>query len=615
MLKKQKNRESQIYKTRHSLSHILAQAVQKIRPGTKLGFGPPIDNGFYYDFILPEPISEDDFPELEKLIKDIIKEGQKFTREDLPAKDAISRLQKMQEPHKIEYAKELIEKNNLSSLSFYTNGPFVDMCEGPHMSNTGDIPLDCFKLDSIAGAYWRGDERNVMMSRIYTLAFLKRKDLEDYITKREIALQRDHRKLGKELEIFIIDDEVGKGLPLWLPNGTVIRQELEKLAHELEFKAGYKRVATPHITKDNLYRTSGHLPYYQDSMYPPMVLTEDVASESSKDEGTAGSRSRQELYYLKPMNCPHHHKIYASKKRSYRELPLRLAEYGAVYRYEKGGELQGLARVRGMTMNDAHIYCTKEQVKEEFKAVMALHKQIYDLFEFSDYYMRLSLGDREDQKGKYVDNPEAWIYTEKLTKEAMDELEIPYEIAIGEAAFYGPKVDIQFHTVIEREFTVSTNQLDFAIPPRFNLSYVDRDDTEQTPFVIHRAPLGTHERFIALLIEHYGGAFPTWLAPVQIRILPLSIKFLEYSKRLDNELRNLMIRSEVDESDETLSKKIRVGSINKIPILLIIGEKEQSDESVTVRRYGIKEQRTFKFRQFIDDVVGEINSRRHTKEW
>ncbi len=603
------DKNSKLYKQRHSLSHILAQAVQQIRPGAKLGFGPPVDNGFYYDFILPEPITEEDFPDLEARMRKIIADKQVFEREDLSVADAISRLESMEEPHKIEYAKELVEKQNLDSLSFYTNGPFVDMCEGPHVENSRHIPADSFKLSSIAGAYWRGDEKNVMMTRIYAFAFENKKELKQYIAKRELALKRDHRKLGAQLEIYVIDDEIGKGLPLWLPNGSVIRSELEKLAYELEFKAGYHQVATPHITKEGLYKTSGHLPYYKESMYPPMQLHEDGGEVQAVPIAGEG----EESYYLKPMNCPHHHKIYAAKKRSYRDLPIRLAEYGTVYRYEKSGQLQGLTRVRGMTMNDAHIYCTKEQVKDEFKAVMDLHRQLYELFDFSDYYMRLSVRGDEDARGKYVDDPEAWDYTERVVQEAMDEMELPYVTVKGEAAFYGPKIDIQFRTVIDREFTVSTNQLDFAVPPRFDLSYTGSDGAEYTPYVIHRAPLGTHERFIAFLIEHYGGAFPTWLAPVQVRILPVGEAFMDYARKLNAELRGNLIRAEVDDSNETLGKKIRTNTTQKVPIILVVGQKEQSEASVTVRRYGIKQQETLKFSEFKDTVIDEIRTRRHVK--
>ncbi len=598
------HKKTPLYKLRHSLAHIMAQAVQQMRPGALLGFGPPIDNGFYYDFILPEPIAEGDLAELEERMRTIIREDQEFVRRDLPAAQALEELDRMQEPHKIEYARELIEQKGFSSLSFYTNGPFTDMCEGPHVESTSKIRTDCFKLHSVAGAYWRGDERNAMMTRIYGYAFADKKQLKAYVALREEALKRDHRKLGAELDIFVIDDDIGRGLPMWLPNGAVLRRQLESLAEELEFKAGYQRVATPHITKQELYVTSGHLGHYDSDMYPPMVI------EESDEQG----KRIRETYYLKPMNCPHHHRLFASRPRSYRDLPLRLAEYGTVYRYEKSGQLQGLTRVRCMHMNDAHIYCAPQQAKQEFKAVMELHRQLYRIFDFSDYYLRLSVRSPDDPKGKYVEDGEAWQETEKLVRDALDELELDYEAGYGEAAFYGPKVDIQFNTVAEREFTVSTNQLDFAVPRRFGLKYIGRDGNEHTPYCIHRAPLGTHERFVAFLIEHYGGAFPTWLAPVQVRLLPISEKFLEYADKLCAQLRDCLIRAEVDGSDEKLGKKVRSGTVRKIPILLVVGEKEASEESVTVRRYGIKRQRNVKFSQFLDEVKEEIAQRRHVKE-
>jgi len=608
-MKQETEIDSKIYKIRHSLSHVLAQAVQEYRPGAKLGFGPPIDNGFYYDFLLPEPISSDDLPEIEQLMVKIIKNKQAFEREDLPAADALARIEAMGEPHKLEYAKELIENNGLDSLSFYTNGSFVDMCEGPHVDNTIQLPAKAFKLHSIASAYWRGDEKNVSLTRIYAYAFTNPKELKAYIARREEALKNDHRKLGQEFDIFAMDDDVGKGLPLWLPNGTVLRHELEKLARELEFQDGYQQVATPHLTKEGLYHTSGHLPYYAEDMYPPMVLEETMTDEDGAEKKVL------ERYYLKPMNCPHHHKVFDARPRSYRDLPLRLAEYGTVYRFERSGALQGLTRVRGMTMNDAHIYCTKEQIKDEFIRVMELHRRVYKIFDFNDYYMRVSLRDENDAKDKYVDDPEAWEYSEKLIQEAMVEFGHDYVVRKGDAAFYGPKVDIQFKTVAEREFTVSTNQLDFAVPERFGLKYIGPDGEEHTPFAIHRAPLSTHERFIAFLLEHYAGAFPTWLAPVQVRIVPITEKFEDYANKLEAGLRGHMVRAEVDRSNETFNKKVRKNTMSRVPIILIVGEKEEEEGTVTVRRYKIKEQKTMAMATFTDMILDEIKQRTHVREW
>jgi len=608
MLHKQMDPNSFLYKMRHSLSHVLAQAVQQYRPGTKLGFGPPIHNGFYYDFLLPEPISADDLPKIQEIMKEIIRAKQPFHCEDLHGEAALARIEAMGEPHKMEYAKELLAREGLEELRFYTNGPFLDMCEGPHVENTSELPQDGFELENIASAYWRGDERNQMMTRIYGLAFANKKELRQYKQKKAEALKNDHRKLGAEFDIFHIDEMVGKGLPLWLPNGTVLRQELEKLAAELEFKNGYQRVATPQITREELYYTSGHLPYYEEGMYPAMEIKEKVLHESD-----GAIREISERYFLRPMNCPHHHCVFSARPRSYRDLPLRIAEYGTVYRFERSGALQGLTRVRGMTMNDAHIYCSRDQIKQEFINVMHLHKTVYDIFGFSDYYMRVSLRDPENPRGKYVENDEAWAYSEKLIQEAMVDTGLDFVVEKGEAAFYGPKVDIQFLTVADREFTVSTNQLDFAVPARFNLKYIGPDGNEHTPFVIHRAPLGTHERFIGFLIEHYGGAFPTWLAPVQVKIIPITEKFEEYAQKLADDLRGELVRAEVDHSNETFNKKVRNNTMRRIPILLIVGEQEQTDETVTVRRYKIREQQTMPFAEFKAVLREEIRTRTHVK--
>lgn len=606
--------EGQIYRLRHSLAHVLAQAVQKFYPGTKLGFGPPIDDGFYYDFILPTPVTDTDLRTIEKEMRRIVREKQGFHREDLSPEDALKRIEAMGEPHKLEYAKELIQEKGVTTISFYKNGAFLDMCEGPHVGNTSDLPVDGFKLHSIAGAYWRGDERNQMMTRIYAYAYQTAKELEERIAAVATAKEHDHRRLGARLKIFVIREEVGKGLPLWLPNGTVLRTELEKLAHEMEFKAGYVRVATPHITKRGLYVTSGHIPLYETLMYPPMRMHEDAKAGGAVAEQGEGE---MEQYYLKPMNCPHHHMIYASEKRSYRDLPLRLAEYGACYRYEPSGQLQGIARVRGMTMNDAHIYVTAEQLQNEFKAVMELHRKYYELFEFKNYYLRLSLWDPNDAKrrNKYVDDPAAWESTERMVQDALEDMGLYYTVEKGEAAFYGPKVDFQFSSVIDKEFTVSTNQVDFAVPPRFNLRYTDRDGTEKHPYVLHRAPLGTHERFIAFLLEHYGGAFPTWLSPVQVAILPVSDKFSDYARSVEAKLRDLLVRAEMDRTDEHVRKKIRNAAVQMIPLILVVGEKEGGGGTVTVRRRGIEELRTMTLDSFITMVQEEIRERRHVRSW
>lgn len=591
----------ELYRVRHSLAHVLAQAVLDFREGSTLGFGPPIRDGFYYDFALTEPITDEDFPEIERRMRKIIKSGQRFYREELDRNEALERLSEMGEPYKREYALELCDKNGLDALTFYRNGPFVDMCEGPHVDTTKDIPRDAFKLRSVAGAYWRGDSDNQMLTRIYAWAFRSKDELDNHVAAYEEAQKRDHRKLGKELGIFAIDNDIGRGLPLWLPNGTVIRDELEKLARELEFKAGYQRVATPHIAKQELFYKTGHLPYYADDMYPPMELTEQT------DEGEV----TKEAYILRPMNCPHHHKIFAAQPRSYRDLPVRLAEYGHVYRFEESGAVGGLVRVRGMCMNDAHIYCTEEQIKPEFRNVMELYDEAYRILGLESYYLRLSKSDPEDpkRKEKYVDNPEAWTRSEALLTELLDEMDVEYVEGVGEAAFYGPKIDVQFPTVTGRDESVSTIQLDFAIPERLDLVYIGADGLEHTPYCIHRAPLSTHERFVAYLIEHYGGAFPTWLAPVQVQVITVSEQFHEYGQRIVDKLRSQFVRADLASESDTVSKKIRQGTVLKIPNLLIVGAKEQEDETITLRRYGVREQSNMPLSQFEASVLHTIAKR------
>lgn len=564
---------------RHSAAHILAQAVLKLRPNSKLGFGPAIEDGFYYDFILPEPLGEADFKAIEKEMRKIIGENQKFEREELAKEQAVERLRAMGQEFKIEYLEDLAGERNIDTFSFYKNGTFVDMCEGPHVESSRAIKPDCFKLDRIAGAYWRGSEKNPMMTRIYALMFDNAQALDEYIKRRELALQRDHKKLGQELDIYIVEEDVGLGLPMWLPNGTVIRDELEKFAKEMEFRHGYKRVATPHITKGKLYETSGHLPYYKDSMFPPMTVDEN------------------EQYYLKPMNCPHHHMIFNSRPKSYRELPYRIAEYGTDYRYEKSGQVSGLLRVRCLAMNDAHIYCTNEQVKDEFKKVLELHKYYYDLFRMGEFWVRLSLHSK-DKPEKYVNNDELWTYSEKVVREIMNEVGVPCEEREGEAAFYGPKIDFQIKNVAGREETASTTQLDFAMAERFNLEYTDTSGNKQRPYIIHRAPLGTHERFIAFLIELYGGAFPSWLAPVQAVIVPVSDKFSEYCHKIASEMTNNFLRVEIDDSNDSFNKKIRNNIRRKTPNILIVGGKEAENAEITWRRYCTPEQKTMKFDSF-----------------
>ena len=585
--------------------------MQAYRPGTLLGFGPATDDGFFYDFMLPEPISEADLPELEERMRAIISSAQSFEMEALPAKAALQRIeQDMKEPYKAEYAKELAEKQGSDVITFYRNGPFLDMCEGPHVESTADLPGDAFHLHSIAGAYWRGDERRPMLTRVYAWAFQTKKELRTYQQAREEQLKRDHRKLGAQLDLFTMSDTVGLGLPLWLPNGAVIVEELEKLAKEWEFLEGYERIRTPVLTRGKLFQVSGHLELFKEDMFPGMAGPDD---DSEGDENA---------YFLRPMNCPHHHIVFASRPRSYRDLPLRFAEYGHTFRYERSGTLQGLVRVRAMCMNDAHIYLTEDQIQDEFVRVLNLHKRYYDLFGLSDYYMRLSRWDPDDAKAgsKYINDPTAWEMSESRVREALKAAGVPFIERVGEAAFYGPKVDIQFKTVGLKEFTVSTCQLDFGVPARFQkagipMTYKDRDGKDVLPYVIHRAPLSTHERFVGFLIEHYAGAFPMWLSPVQVRLLPVSERFIEYAEKVCSRLRAELIRAEVDKSEETLGKRIRRGTVEKVPALLVVGEEEVTNQTVTVRRYHTKEQRTVPAEKLVELLKLEISHRAHVKDW
>ncbi len=590
-----------LYRIRHSLAHVMAQAVLEMREGSTLGFGPPIADGFYYDFILSEPLTERDFPDLERRMRRILKKGQRFYREEVPVDEGYRRLEEMGEPYKREYAEELVGKKGLESLTFYRSGPFLDMCDGPHVDTAKEIPRDAFRLRSVAGAYWRGDAKNVMMTRVYAWAFADKQALDEAVRAYELAQERDHKRLGRELDLFTFDDSVGRGLPLWMPNGTVIRDEIEKLAVELEFRAGYQRVATPHIAKSSLYDQTGHLDHYRDSMYPPMEVVEE----------TPEGETVRETYMLKPMNCPHHHKIFASRLRSYRELPLRLAEYGEVYRWEASGAVSGLLRVRMLSMNDAHIYCTEAQTQDVFREVISQYDEAYRILGLSNYYIRFSRWDPEDPKGreKYVDAPEDWRRSERIIADLLEEMGVDYVDAPGEAAFYGPKIDVQFQTVTGRDESLSTVQLDFAVPPRLGLSYIGEDGAEHVPYCVHRAPFSTHERFVALLLEHFGGAFPTWLAPVQVQVITVSEHFHEYATGIVSRLREKFVRAELASESDTVSKKIRDATTRKIPNLLVVGERESAAGTVTLRRHGVKAQATMPLEVFEAALLDTIARR------
>lgn len=566
----------------HSSAHLMAEALEFHYPGIKLAIGPPIENGFYYDIDFGDyNFSEEDLPKIEAKMLDLAKEKNPFVRKEVSKADALSYFQERQDPYKLELIADLAD----GEITFYTQGAFTDLCRGPHIPHTGYIKA--VKLISVAGAYWRGDEKNKMLTRIYGITFPKQKELEDYLLLLEEAKKRDHRKLGKELELFTFDDQVGPGLPLWLPKGAFLIEQLETLAKQTEKKAGYQRVRTPHIAKESLYLTSGHLPYYKDSMFPPMEL-----------DGTT--------YYLKAMNCPHHHKIFDALPRSYKDLPLRLAEYGTCYRYEKSGELFGLMRVRSLQMNDAHIYCTKSQFEAEFKAVNEMYIKYFKIFGIDKYIMRFSTHDPARLGKKYVDNPKLWLETEDMVRNVLKESGIPYKEVPDEAAFYGPKIDVQIYSVIGREFTLATNQVDFAQPLSFNLTFANQNNEQEHPIVIHRAPLGTHERFLGFLIEHYAGKFPLWLAPEQVRILPISEKFNEGCKKILQSLENYDIRASVDERGEKVGKKIRDAELEKVPVMLIIGEKELEDGVVSVRKQGEGDKGQMSIDAFAEWVQDEV---------
>ena len=517
---------------------------------------------------------------------ELSKEDLQVMRVELSRNEAIERFKEMGEDYKVEIISEIDEKETITG---YQQGNFFDLCRGPHVPSTGKIQH--FKLLTSAGAYWRGDEKNKMLQRIYGTSWFTKEELNDFLYRQEEAKKRDHRKLGRELELFTFDDEVGPGLPLWLPNGSVLLEELENLGKETESKAGYERVRTPHLTKGSLYEKSGHLEHYQESMYPAM----DV-------DGIP--------YYVKPMNCPHHHKIFSASPKSYRDMPVRLAEYGTCYRYEKSGQLFGLMRVRSMQMNDAHIYCREDQFKEEFLSVCRMYQHYFKIFGIEKYQMRLSLHDPGKLGEKYVGEPELWLKTEQLVREALQEGKFDFIEIPGEAAFYGPKIDVQIWSAIGREFTLSTNQVDFAIPKRFDLVYIDENNLEKTPICIHRAPLSTHERFIGFLIEHFAGDFPLWLAPKQVVILPISEKFLNYASSIKKELQEHNIRVVLDSRNEKVGAKIRDAELKKIPVMLIVGEKEEESHTISIRRRHKGDLGSQPPNEFISNLIEEIKTRR-----
>ena len=570
----------------HSTAHLMAQAVKRLFPKTKVTIGPFLENRFYYDFDVETPFTEDDLLKIEEEMLKISEENLSIVHQTKSQTEAVKFFESINETYKVEIINDLGDDE---TLKVYSQGEFTDLCRGPHVPSTGVIKH--FKLLASSAAYWRGDENNQTLQRVYGTSFQNKKDLKKYLLMLEEQKKRDHRKIGKELDLYFFDEEVGPGLPLWTPNGTVLIDQLEALANEMETASGYLRVRTPHLTKGELYEKSGHLDHYISSMYSAM----DVDGID---------------YYMKPMNCPHHHKIFANSPKSYRDLPYRLSEYGTCYRYEKSGELFGLMRVRSMQMNDGHIYCTEEQFKNEFIDVCNLYMKYFKIFGIEKYEMRLSLHDPKDLGKKFIDNPTLWKKTEDDVRNALKGAKLKFVESVGDAAFYGPKIDVQVWSSIGREFTLATNQVDFAVPDRFDLNYTDKDGSSKTPLCIHRAPLGTHERFIGFLIEHFGGNFPLWLAPKQVTILPVSDKYNDYAESITKELKSSGVRASLDSRSEKIGSKIRDAEMQKINIMIIVGEKEVENQTVTIRRRFVKEQKELSLQEFSKDILSEIKERR-----
>src|SRR5438477_1585854 len=647
----QRAQMTDLERLRHSASHVLATAILKIWPEAQFAAGPPVENGFYYDVDLPHRISPDDFEKIEVEMKREIKANHPFERVEVSRDEALAlgkkgrlgELGERAEPSK--FNGDIIE--NIppdEKISLYRSGDFIDLCAGPHVMRTGNI--GAFKLTIVASAYYKGDEKNPQLQRVYGTAFKTKKELDDYFAMLEEAKKRDHRKLGKELEIYVIDEDVGPGLPLWLPRGAAIIEELEKLAKETEFAAGYQRVRTVNIAREQLYKKSGHLPYYAESMFPPIsiveaanrrevenllmdraMLEQQLEESGQRSDPQTGDQidaweqrdtiefkidQLTDQYYLKAMNCPHHHKLFAALPRSYRDLPLRFAEYGFCHRYEQSGELFGLMRVRSMQMNDAHLYMTPDQFESEFNAVNEMYLNYFKLFGLDKYLMRFSTHDPAKVGQKFVDEPELWKQTEEMTRRVLKDSGINYVEVPNEAAFYGPKIDVQVWSVIGREFTIATNQVDFAQPRRLNLRYKDRDNVDKIPLCIHRAPLGTHERFIGFLIEHYAGNFPLWLSPEQVRILPIGDQapLLDYARAIQTELRANQVRCELDASSDHLKAKISAAEQMKVHTMLVIGNRDMEADAVSVRVHGKGNLGAKSSDGVIVDILSSIKERR-----
>jgi threonyl-tRNA synthetase len=605
---------TELERLRHSAAHVLANAMLKLWPDAQFASGPAVENGFYYDVELDHRITPEDFPKIEAEMKVIVKANQPFERKVITRNQALEdanrgRLGALNErpvPSKFKIG-NIEDIPEGEPISYFQNGDFVDLCAGPHVMRTGNIKA--FKLTQVASAYYKGDEKNPQLQRIYGTAFKTQAEMDEYFKMLEDAKKRDHRKIGVEMGLYVIDPEfTGPGLPLWLPKGTAIVEELEKLAKETEFAAGYVRVKTPHLAREKMYKTSGHLPYYAESMFPPMELCED--SGHLRPEDTENVRA-VERYYLKAMNCPHHHRIFSAQPRSYRDLPLRLAEYGTCYRYEQSGELFGLMRVRSLNMNDAHIYCTPEQFAAEFNGVNEMYLKYFKIFGIGKYVMRFSTHDPSKLGQKFVDEPVLWKQTEDMVRQVLIDSRINYIEVPNEAAFYGPKIDVQVWSVIGREFTLATNQVDFAVPKRFGLVYRDRDNADKTPLCIHRAPLGTHERFIGFLIEHYAGNFPLWLAPDQVRVMTIGDdeKVVHYASQIVNELRAEQVRVEGDFGTDKINGKILRAEESKTHTMLVIGQRDMDANGVSIRIHGKGNQGAKPRTEAIAGILNQIKER------
>ncbi|HNR53192.1 MAG TPA: threonine--tRNA ligase [Candidatus Dojkabacteria bacterium] len=582
---------SKIEKIRHSASHVLAQAVLKLYPDAKLGIGPAIDNGFYYDFEFSEPIEETDLPKIEKEMKQIIKQDLPIKQIFMKRKEAQEYLEKTDQTYKLQLLEEIPDKE----LSFYITGvnDFADLCRGPHVESTKEIGF--VKLTKTAGAYWKGSEKEKMLTRIYGTAFETKEELKDALAKMQLAEQRNHRKLGKQLELFAIIPEIGQGLPVWLPRGYKIRRILEEYMLDLEEEAGYLHILTPHINKEILFKTSGHLDFYKDSMYPPIVIDD-------------------ETYYLKPMNCPAGMMVYNLSPKSYRDLPYKLGEFGTVYRYEKTGELHGLQRVRGFTQNDAHIFCAPDQLDDVLNETLDLLDIFYKDVGFDNYKFRLSLSDWENKSDKYAGDPKRWEFAEQTLRQVLNNRGLEFEEMPGDAAFYGPKIDVQAVNVFGKEDSISTIQLDFNLPEKFDIKYIDEDGVEKQPYIIHRALIGSFERFFAFLIEHHGGDFPLWLAPEQVYIVPISEKHNDYAKQVYASIKEAHLRVKIDDRNKSMQSKIRDSEKMKIPYILILGDKELDTQTVSIRARKSNEHGLMKTQEFIDTLKEEVRTKGNPSE-